>query len=60
MCAAVNLATAEVYLTLASMFRRFKLELVDVERERDVDVTHDFINSSPSLGSKGVNVRVVG
>ena len=60
MCLGMNLATAEIHLTLASVISRFELELVDVVRERDVDVVHDFVNTSPSLESKGMNVRVTG
>lgn len=60
MCVGLNLAYAELYLTLASVFRRFDFEMVDVVRERDVDITHDFYTTSPSLGSKGFNVRVLG
>lgn len=59
MCAGLNLAYAEIYLTLASVFRRFDFEMVDVVRERDIDITHDFFNTSSSLESKGMNVRVV-
>ena len=59
MCVGMNLAYAELYLTLASVFCRFDFELVDVVRERDVDVTHDFVVTSPSLKSKGMNVRVL-
>ena len=60
MCAGMNLAMAEIYLTLASVLRRFNMELVDCVRERDVDVTRDFINTSASAESKGMNVKVVG
>ena len=60
MCAGLNLAYAEIYLTLASVFRRFEFEMVDVVRERDIDITHDFFNTSTSLESKGMNVRVLG
>ena len=59
MCAGMNLAYAEIYLTLASVLRRFDFEMVDVIRERDIDITHDFFNTSTSLESKGMNVRVL-
>lgn len=59
MCAGMNLAYAEIYLALASVFRRFDFEMVDVVRERDIDITHDFFNTSSSLESKGMNVRVL-
>lgn len=59
MCGGLNLAYAEIYLTLASVFRRYDFEMVDVVRERDIDITRDFFNTSSSLESKGMNVRVV-
>lgn len=59
MCAGLNLAYAEIYLTLASVFRRYDFEMVNVVRERDIDITHDFFNTSSSLESKGMNVRVL-
>lgn len=59
-CVGLNLAYAELYLALANIFRKFELELYDVVRERDVDVSHDFFNPSPALESVGVRVRVVG
>lgn len=59
-CVGLNLAYAELYLALANIFRKFELELYDVVRERDVDVSHDFFNPSPKLESVGVRARVVG
>ncbi|MCJ1361668.1 hypothetical protein MMC16_000768 [Acarospora aff. strigata] len=59
-CVGLNLAYAELYLTLANVFRRFQLELYEVVRERDVDLHHDFFNPCESLQSKGLRARVVG
>ena len=56
-CLGMNLAYAEIYLTLAAVFRRFDLELFETTRE-DVDIVHDFFNPSARLDSKGVRVRV--
>ncbi|KAI9778818.1 MAG: hypothetical protein M1839_007908 [Geoglossum umbratile] len=56
-CVGINLAHAEIYLTLASVFTQFDLELYQTTRE-DVDVAHDFFNPSPRLDSKGVRVLV--
>ena len=58
-CVGMNLAYAEVYLTLASVFRRLgrKMELHNTIRERDVDMVHDFFISFPRVDSKGVCVR---
>ncbi len=56
-CLGMNLAYAEIYLTLAAVFRRFEFELFETTRE-DVEVYHDFFNPQPKLGSKGVRVMV--
>jgi cytochrome P450 len=56
-CLGINLAYAEIYLTLAAVFRRFEFELFDTTRE-DVDVVHDFFSPQPKKGSKGARVIV--
>ncbi|KAK5675461.1 hypothetical protein LTS10_011903 [Elasticomyces elasticus] len=56
-CLGLNLAKAEIYLTLAAIFRRFELELVDTDRS-DVDMAHDFFVPYAWLDSKGVRVVV--
>jgi cytochrome P450 len=56
-CLGINLAYAELYLTLAAVFRQFDMELYETTRE-DVDIVHDFFASSPRLDSKGVRVLV--
>ncbi|MCJ1436172.1 hypothetical protein MMC27_005550 [Xylographa pallens] len=58
-CLGMNLAYAELYLTLAAIFRRFDLELFETSGE-DVRVVHDFIFGAPRLDSKGVRVVVKG
>ena len=57
-CVGMNLAMAEIHLTLATVFRRLgkKMRLYDTDRERDVDVKHDFLVTNPSLESRGVRV----
>ena len=57
-CVGMNLAYAEFYMALAMVFRRFgrRMRLFDTERERDVDVKHDFFVTNPSLESRGVRV----
>ena len=59
MCLGMNLAYAELYLTLASVFRRFDMKLFQTTR-RDVDIAHDFFSGTPALDSKGVRVEIVG
>lgn len=56
-CLGINLAYAELFLTLAALFRRFELELFETTRA-DVDVAHDFVAGTPRLDSKGVRVVV--
>ncbi|KAI9767291.1 MAG: hypothetical protein M1839_004535 [Geoglossum umbratile] len=56
-CAGMNLAYAELYITLATVFGRLKLELFETDRG-DVDIVHDFFNPSPKLDSKGLRVTV--
>jgi cytochrome P450 len=56
-CIGINLAHAELYLTLAAVFREFDLELYETTRE-DVDIAHDAFSAAPRLDSKGVRVLV--
>ena len=56
-CLGMNLAYAEIYLTLAAVFRRFDFEFFETTRV-DADVAHDFFNPQPKKGSKGVRVIV--
>jgi cytochrome P450 len=56
-CLGINLAQAEIHLTIASVVRRFELELFETTRD-DVEIEHDFFNPFPRLDSKGVQVLV--
>ncbi|KAI9673869.1 MAG: hypothetical protein M1817_002075 [Caeruleum heppii] len=57
MCIGSNLAFAEIYLTTATLFRRFDFALFKTDRS-DVDLAHDFFVAVPKLDSKGVRVLV--
>lgn len=58
-CIGQNLAQAELYLTLAAVFRKFpRMELFETERGRDVDASRDFVVGLPERGSRGVRVVV--
>ena len=59
MCLGMNLAYAELYQTLAAVFRRFDMKLYQTTR-RDVDIAHDLLSGTPALDSKGVRVTIVG
>ncbi|KAI0457469.1 cytochrome P450 [Xylaria acuta] len=56
-CLGINLAWMELYVGLATVFRRHDLELFETTRE-DVDFIVDLARSMPKWGSKGVRVTV--
>lgn len=58
-CLGINLANAELYLTIAYICSRFDMELFETERIRDVDVVMDSVIGQPSLESKGIRVKVI-
>ena len=58
-CLGINLAWAEMYLILASVFRRFEFDISDIVRECDIDIARDVILGVPSYDSKGAMVRVL-
>lgn len=55
-----SFALAELYIVIASLFRRFDLQLVDTVRERDVDAVRDCFIGEPSPHSHGVRVKILG
>ncbi|APA15993.1 hypothetical protein sscle_16g107630 [Sclerotinia sclerotiorum 1980 UF-70] len=56
-CAGINLAKAEILLTIATIFRRYEVQgLVETDR-RDVDVKRDLFLPFPEVGRGGVRVR---
>ena len=61
-CVGQNLAYAEFYCTLATIFRKYgrNITLYDTEWHRDVEVRKDFFVTSPSLESRGVRVLIGG
>ena len=60
MCLGLNLAWAELYLTVAAVVRRLggRLRLDNVEFERDIKIVVDGFNPLPSRDSKGLRVFV--
>ena len=58
-CLGINLAWAELYLILATVFRRFDFDVSSVVRERDIDVAADMIMGVPAPDSKGIIVKVL-
>ncbi|KAI0544236.1 putative flavonoid 3-hydroxylase [Xylaria curta] len=57
MCLGLNLGYAEMYLVLASLFRRRTMRLHDTVKERDVDIVRDCFIGEVSLDTKGVRVK---
>lgn len=55
-----SLARAEIFITLATFFRRFdKIELYKTTREDDIDMKHDlFLPRPKNLDSVGVQVML--
>lgn len=51
-----SLAYAELYLALATVFRRFAFELHNTDIT-DIELAHDFFLPSPKLDSKGLRVK---
>lgn len=54
-CLGINLATAEIYLTLATVFRRFEMRLWETGA-RDAEVVSDFFIPHGHADSRGVRV----
>lgn len=57
MCLGMQLAYADIYLMLATLMRRFDLELFETTRD-DVDFRYDWMVPHARLDSKGVRVLV--
>ncbi|KAL4925707.1 uncharacterized protein BDV17DRAFT_294141 [Aspergillus undulatus] len=57
MCLGMHLAYAELYLVLATVFRRYEVQLMGVTRD-DIDMAHDFFDPAPKQDSKGLIVRL--
>ncbi|KAI0197882.1 cytochrome P450 [Astrocystis sublimbata] len=57
MCMGMNLARTELFLGLAILFRRCRLELFETTRD-DVDMNADYVMPMASPTSKGVRVLV--
>ena len=59
-CLGQHLGTAELYIGLACVFRRFgwKMVVVETERERDVEMSHDHFTPMVRKDSKGIFVVI--
>jgi cytochrome P450 len=56
-CLGINLAYAEMFLTMATLWSRFDFELFETTLD-DVRMKHDFFTAFPSDDSKGIRVKV--
>jgi cytochrome P450 len=56
-CLGMNLAKAEIYLTMATIFHRFDMELFETDWS-DVEIVHDHFNPVPKKDSRGVRVLI--
>ncbi|KAH8772486.1 cytochrome P450, partial [Diaporthe sp. PMI_573] len=57
-CAGINLAYAELYLTVAALVSRFDMELFDFDRARDLDVVRDKFIGMPSREARPIRFRL--
>lgn len=56
-CPGINLAQAELYITLATVFSRFSFEPFETDKS-DVEMAHAYLVPYPKWNSKGVRVKV--
>ena len=56
-CIGLNFAHLELYVALATIFRRFELELFDTDHN-DVDFVLDIVAPMPKKDSRGVRIMV--
>ena len=57
MCLGMHMGQAQLYIGLASLFRRVNLELFETEQDA-VDIVADYFVPLPKKGTKGVRVLV--
>ncbi|KAF7930612.1 uncharacterized protein EAE98_005012 [Botrytis deweyae] len=57
-CLGINLARAELYLILASVYRRFDFDVSQVNRARDIDASRDYILGAQARDTPGILVKV--
>lgn len=56
-CLGINLAHAEIHLTLAALFRRFDMQTYETTWA-DIEVAHDNFIPAPRKGSPGLRVKI--
>ena len=58
-CLGLNLAMSELNLGIATSLRRFRFELFETSREKEVDVKHIVGLSFPDKEAVGIRVKIV-
>jgi cytochrome P450 len=58
-CLGINLAWAELYLIVGTIFRRFNFDVEMVSKERDIDIASDVVMAVPRVDSPGVIVKIL-
>ncbi|KAF2120024.1 benzoate 4-monooxygenase cytochrome P450 [Lophiotrema nucula] len=58
-CLGMNLATAELFICVALLFRTMELQIVDTVEERDVLTTRDAFIGQSDPSSQGINARII-
>ncbi|CAG8974306.1 hypothetical protein HYALB_00011976 [Hymenoscyphus albidus] len=58
-CLGINLAWAELFLIVGTVFRRFNFDIEMVSRERDIDTAKDVVMLVPRVDSPGVLVKIL-
>ena len=57
-CLGINLARAELFIILATVFRQFEFDISAVVRSRDIDLSRDYILGAVAVDSPGTLVKV--
>lgn len=58
MCVAQNMAYAEIYITIATIFRRFPSLRVWDTSERDMEYVHDYFGGMARHENGGLKVKL--
>lgn len=57
-CVGMNLARAEIFMIIGAVFRQFDFDVSQVKRERDIDVSRDYLLGLQARDTPGILVKV--
>lgn len=59
-CLGMHLGSAEIYIGIAGVFRRFgrRMKIVDTVKARDVDISHDFFTPMMEQNTTGIKLMI--